>query len=169
MSITATTLTSLLPLAIGGVVSYFKPFLEDQKEFKNRGRRMITQSTEAVAEALCAVVEERVRVRVEGHQNLARGDGRSEPDLYGRVAELISRHGKLSFRVNLRNLIFRACYGALLVGVLVGFVCLVLSLVTKNYEVAILSVSLSTAGAEIVCVLVLYSLTRRSEDDEEIL
>ncbi len=167
MSISPTTVTSLLPLVLGGVFSYFKPFLEDQREFKNRCARMHARSTESIAIALTRLLQEALQTR--GFDDVARGDGDRTPDLYGDVATMIARHSKLAFRISVRLLVFHGCYGLLLLGLIVGLLGFIASLVFDAYEAIIVVGCIGTAVFQIIAVTVLYALTRRSENDEDIL
>jgi hypothetical protein len=167
MNITQTTVTTLLPLLLGGIVSYFKPFLEDQKEFTNRCNRILTLSTEKIAKALNRLVDAEVRSR--DFDDVVRGDGYKTPDLYDDVATMIAKHSKLSYRMCVRVQVFRLCYLLLLAGVVIGVLGLVGSLLLSAYQGVVAGVCLATATIQVGGVIVLYILTRRSEDDEEII
>ena len=119
MNLTQTTVTALLPLVLGGVMSYFRPFLEDQQQFRNRCARILTLSTERIAKAINRLIDSEIRSR--DFDNMTRGDGFQTPDLYDEVASMIARHSKLSFRMCVRVELFRFCYMVLLAGVVVGF------------------------------------------------
>lgn len=167
MIFSASTISAIVTFVLGGWFSYFRPWLEDQREFKNRGTRILARSAEDIAVSLTDLL--RVDARNKGFDNMARGDGVKSPDLYDRFSQAVTRHSKLNFRVSARMIVFRGCYGGLLFGVMIGLIAFIASITTAGYEVAILAVTIPTACLQVGAVVVLYTLTRRSEDDEEIL
>ncbi len=167
MDLSSSTLTALIPFALGGVFQVLKVYLEGHKDFKNRERKILTDSTERIAESLVRLLRE--ALRTENFDNMPRGDGLLTQDLYGDVASMIDKHSKRTFHILCRQRIYNSCYGVLFYGMLIGIVGFLISLTFSRSEHIVFWVCIGTACLQALAAVILRCLTQRSEHDEEIL
>jgi len=166
-STTTETVIALLPLMLGGIFSILKPFLTTQKDFNKDCSSLSLRSTEKIAKSLANLLNE--FIRNDGFDNMQRGDGKNTPDLFDDVASIIARHTKINFRISCRLICFRSYYFILLIGFVVGICSLILFNMTESYNKEIIYVCVFTSVAQILSVFFLYTLTRKNENDEEIM
>ena len=134
MTITPATLAAFIPMILGGIFSFFKPFLESEKEFRNRCTLMLAHRSEEIANALSRLIY--LTVKTKYLDDTPRGDGFRTEDPYAEVANLISKNSKLNFRVSARLLYFRFFNFLILIGLVGG-----IAVPTRSFSGRALSLS----------------------------
>ncbi len=166
MTIPDPSIPTLIPFILG-IVSMFKPFFEDQREFRKRCARLRTGSAERLAGKLNALVQE--ALRSSGFDNMTRGDGSRTSDLVGEVAEAFTAHANLTVRLSARLSKYRICFGILPAALVAAMLIAVASLTMPDYGLIITGFCAATIMTQIAAIFTLISLTRKTEDDEDIL
>lgn len=165
MNPTTAAILSILPLLVGGVFTAFKGLLEDKEKFSKRSIRLLAISTHRIAESLTRAMKS--EIRRDRFDEITIEDPPSS--LLDDVASLIAKHTKLSYRLSRRRDILNICRGVLFLGIGAGIVGLVATQLFSGYEVSIAWGCIITVIVEVAAILIQYAITRRSEDDEEIL
>jgi hypothetical protein len=166
MNPTQATLVSILPLLVGGIFTAFKGLLEDKERFEQRCTRLLTMSADRIARSLVLAIKSEIR---RGPDEIAIEDGNLPSPLHSDVASLIAKHARLSYRISVRRDVLNFCRGANFLGIGIGIAGLLATHLFPGHESLIAWVCIATVCIEVAAVRTQYALTRRSEDDEDIL
>lgn len=164
---TAATFVALIPFALGGVFSIFKPFIEGQDKFKNRCKKSLANTSEQIAVAIQTLIKEAQRSKdfAEG----PRGDGVSTRDFYGEIASAIDKHSKLSIRTQSRMKSFCFCETIMFYGIIVAIICAIISLFITNIVSWLIVICIFVIVIQVAAIIVIRNLIKWSEGVAEIL
>ncbi len=158
--------TSLIPILVGGLATHCKLFINSPDDFRNRIRLKRAEFFEQVTSAHCALLT-RV-MRIQGTDEILRGDERKEPDLVLEYTHKIFRFFRLAGRLEVLNWLVRAGYLVLYLTICTGLIGAVSALLLPQFRFLVVCLALGALLLQILTVLSILLLGWRLELYEDI-
>ncbi|MGD8451461.1 MAG: hypothetical protein PVJ57_06550 [Phycisphaerae bacterium] len=156
---------SIVPIIVGALATYFKPFIESQASFRSRVKLRRQALLEQLAVKHAALLQH-VRQLPDG--DLVRGDGREEPDLVGNLTDETFRLFAIFHRLETLRLVVRSAYTALLGTIILGAGGALASWLWIDARPWALPAGIILLSAQTGLVVLLYWASCRLETYEEI-
>lgn len=156
---------SVVPIVLGSLATYFKPFVESQKDFRKRIRLRRDALLEQLAGRHAALLQHVRRITPD---DLLRGDGREEPDLVGDLTGETFRLFTIFHRLEALRLAVRVAYTGLLVTVTLGILGALVSWVWGEVRPWIFVGGIVLVVAQIALVGLLYWSSCKLETYEDV-
>ncbi len=164
LEFTPAFLTAWIPVILGGIFSYFKPYIGDRDKFKERCQKSLDTTSEKIAVEISELIRQTSKF-----DNLPRGDGIQTPDYCGNVASAINRHSKISIRADRWINTFGYCESTLVFCTIFALICMFISLIMPSWTNPLVIIVVVITFVEISAILATRSILKRSEQDAEIL
>lgn len=156
---------SMVPIVVGSVATYLRPFVESQADFRSRIRLRRAALLEHLAGRHTALLQ---HVRRITEADLLRGDGMQEPDLVGELTGETFRLFTVFHRLEMLKTLVRTAYTGLLVTVSLGIVGALIAWLWSDARAWVLSIAIVLACVQIAFIGFLYWSSCRLETYEDL-
>jgi len=156
---------SVVPIVLGSLATYFKPFIESQADFRSRIRLSRKDLLERLAAKHAALLN---HVRQITPDDLLRGDGREEPDLVGDLTGETFRLFTIFHRLETLRLVVRSAYTVLLATVCLAIIGALVSWLWVDARSWSLIFGIGLIVAQVGFVGLLYWSSSRLETYEDV-
>ncbi len=156
---------SVVPIVLGSLATYFKPFIESQGDFRSRIKLCRKDLLEQLAAKHTALLQ---HVRQITPDDLLRGDGRQVPDLVGDLTAETFRLFTIFHRLETVRLAVRSAYTVLLATVCLAIVGALLSWLWVDARSWLLIFGVALIVAQVGFVALLYWSSSRLETYEDV-
>jgi len=156
---------AVIPIALGGVTTYFKIFITPKDDFRNRTTLKRIGMREKVASRLTALLQ---HVRSLASDDVLRGDGREDADLVAEYIDETFRAFTIYSRLSILDSILKYAYTLLYVTIVGGLAGALLAWLVPPTRASVLWASIGIIAVQVITVLCVLLASLKLDEYEDV-